>query len=60
MHNIEELTKKEDISKFSEIRQDILNQIKIYNDKIDDVLNDKVRYDILKINTTLCCELVEI
>jgi hypothetical protein len=57
MENIEELINKQDLSKLSEIRQDILNEILFYKVELTKILDSKERYDILKIETTLQNEL---
>lgn len=60
MENIEELTNKKDLSKLSEIRQDIYHDILFYNIELIKILDYKERYEITKINTILCKQLLEI
>jgi hypothetical protein len=60
MNNIEELVNKEDLTKLSEIRQDILKDILFYNIELTKILDYKERYEMTKMNTILCNQLVEI
>ena len=49
-----------DLPKLSIMRQDILKDIIIYNNTLMQIIDKKERYEILKINTILCKEMLAI